>query len=66
MSPYLRIAIGAVVATYITPRIINSLTVAEVDTSDATRNAIVAAGVSGAVTAMVYVTLGMAFTKAAV
>lgn len=62
-NPYTRIAIAAAVATLLTPRIVNALTVPEIvgATGGASiRNIAMSYGVSGAMVAGVFVVLGMA------
>jgi hypothetical protein len=60
MNAYVKIAIAAMAAVYLTPPIINRFVVPEVGDSGAMRNDITAAGITGLVTAGVFVMLGMA------
>ncbi len=61
MHPMLKIAIAAAAATYVTPAIVNRFTVPELNSRDETRNTAMALGVTGSVTAAVFVVLSMAF-----
>lgn len=62
MNPYVRIAIAAMAAVYLTPPIINRFVGPEVASSDVIKNDVIAGGVTGIVTAAVFVVLGMAGT----
>lgn len=64
-NPYTRIAVGAIASTYLTPTIINHFTTEEIAPGDATKNELMAAGVSGAMVMAVWLLMGAAFGKAA-
>lgn len=63
-NPYTRIAIGSAVSIYLTPTIINHFVTPEITEKDGRHNELVAAGVSGAMVAAVWVVMGAAFGKA--
>lgn len=64
-NPYVRIAIGAVLSTYVAPKIINRFMRAELDVKDAKINDATAIGISAGVTALTFVALGMLGGKSA-
>jgi hypothetical protein len=59
-NPYVRIGIGAVASTYLAPKIINRFVRVEMGPIDEAVNFATHVGITGAVTALVFVALGMA------
>lgn len=60
MNAFIKIAISAAVATYITPKIVNRFTRPELDENDERINQAMAIGVTGATVAAVFTVLTMA------
>jgi hypothetical protein len=59
-NPFIRIALGAAISEYVKPKIINHFVRPELDERDERINMQTAIGITAAVTATVFVLLGMA------
>jgi hypothetical protein len=64
-NPYIRIALGAALSEYLKPRIINRFVRPELEERDAQINEATGIGITAAITAGVFVILGMATGKTA-
>lgn len=64
-NPYVRIGLGAVLGSYVAPKIINRFVRPELDEHDEQINNATAIGITAGVTALVFVVLGMATGKTA-
>ncbi len=62
MNPYYRIALAAIAATYITPKIINKFVRVEVTGTDTAVNDVTSGLITGVTTAAIFVGLRMIFT----
>jgi len=64
-NPYVRIAIGAALSEYLKPKIINRFVRVEMNVTDERINEAASIGITAAITAGVFVILGMATGKTA-
>lgn len=64
-NPYVRIAIGAVVTSYLAPKVINKFVRPELDERDEAINTATAVGITAAGTTIVFIALGMLTGKSA-
>lgn len=62
-NPVFRIAIGAIVATYAKPYVLNKVLIAELSPADEARNVRVTVATTAAITAFAFVALGMLVKK---
>lgn len=58
-NPYVRIALGAVIGSYVAPKIVNRFVRPELDERDEKINMATSVGITAGVTAMFYIVTGM-------